>query len=78
MTTISIKQMQQDPLGYLQRVERGETILIVRDSHPVAEIKPVAAVADQLRPVGLCKGEFMVPNDFDAPLPDDILDQFES
>ncbi|WP_309707254.1 hypothetical protein [Armatimonas sp.] len=29
------------------------------------------------RPYGLCAGEFVVPKDFDAPLPDEILDAFE-
>ena len=29
------------------------------------------------RPFGLCAGAFVVPNDFDAPLPDDILREFE-
>jgi len=28
------------------------------------------------RPAGLCSGEFRVPDDFDAPLPAEILDQF--
>ena len=26
------------------------------------------------RPFGLCKGEFVVPDDFNEPLPDEILD----
>jgi len=30
-----------------------------------------------LRPYGLCKGEFVVPDDFDDPLPDFLLDAFE-
>ncbi len=30
-----------------------------------------------LRPYGLCKGEFVVPDDFDDPLPDYLLDAFE-
>lgn len=30
-----------------------------------------------LRPYGLCAGEFQVPNDFDAPLPDSELELFE-
>lgn len=30
-----------------------------------------------LRPFGLCAGEFIVPDDFDEPLPDHILDAFE-
>jgi len=29
------------------------------------------------RPFGLCKGEFHIPDDFDAPLPEYILDEFE-
>ncbi|NEO36178.1 MAG: DUF2281 domain-containing protein [Moorea sp. SIOASIH] len=32
----------------------------------------------QLRPYGLCLGQFKVPDDFDAPLPDEILDGFEN
>ena len=31
----------------------------------------------QQRPFGLCKGEFVVPDDFDAPLPESILKDFE-
>ncbi len=31
----------------------------------------------ELRPYALCEGEFSVPDDFDAPLPEDILDDFE-
>lgn len=29
------------------------------------------------RPSGLAKGEFIVPDNFNAPLPDEILDLFE-
>ncbi|MEA3641187.1 MAG: DUF2281 domain-containing protein [Lamprobacter sp.] len=31
----------------------------------------------ELRPIGLCQGEFQVPDDFDAPLPEDIMRDFE-
>ena len=31
----------------------------------------------KLRPFGLCAGEFEVPEDFDAPLPEEILNAFE-
>ena len=30
-----------------------------------------------LRPFGLCAGEFMVPDDFDAPLPEYVIEEFE-
>ena len=32
----------------------------------------------QLRPYALCKGEFIVPKNFDDPLPEDLLQDFES
>ncbi len=31
-----------------------------------------------VRPVGLCQGEFAVPKDFDAPLPKSVLREFEA
>lgn len=65
--------MQQDPLGYLRRVEAGETLLVVRNERPVAEIKPVPEIGRRPRPIGLCEGEFHVPGDFDEPLPDSVL-----
>lgn len=32
---------------------------------------------EPLRPFGLCAGEFTVPDDFDDPLPEEILKEFE-
>ena len=31
----------------------------------------------QFRPIGLAKGQFTVPEDFNAPLPEDLLNAFE-
>ncbi len=38
---------------------------------------PEGEIKETPRPAGLCKGEFHVPDDFDAPLPEDILKTFE-
>jgi len=78
MTTINIGDIQRDPVGYLRRVEGGEAFLILRDDHPVAEIKPVLVRRSERRPFGLCKSEFTVPDDFDAPLPEHVLGEFEA
>jgi prevent-host-death family protein len=77
MIQVNVDDIQQDLSAYLQRVEAGETLVIVRAGKPIAEVKPVAPRVETLRPFGLCAGEFVVPDDFDAPLPDDILDEFE-
>ena len=69
--------MQRDPLGWLHRIEAGETLVVLRDDRPVAEIKPLPSPSRRPRPFGLCAGEFTVPADFDRPLPDDLLKEFE-
>lgn len=76
MLNITIDDIQRDPLKYLQQVEAGETLVIFRLDKPIAELKPVAA-SKQLRPFGLCTGEFTVPDDFDGSLPEDLLNAFE-
>jgi len=35
-------------------------------------------VTKDLRPFGLSKNEFVVPKDFDAPLPEEVLADFEN
>ncbi|MBV9469453.1 MAG: hypothetical protein JO316_20615 [Abitibacteriaceae bacterium] len=77
MLTISADEMQRDLPNYLRLVKTGETLVITQADEPVAEVKPVAPVTHEPRPFGLCAGEFVVPDDVDAPLPDDILDAFE-
>lgn len=73
--------MQQNPLKYLNQVEAGESFIIVQEDKPIAELKPIKNNQKNnkkpSRTFGLCKGEFTVPDDFDAPLPDDILNAFE-
>lgn len=75
MVRVTIDEMQHDPLKYLHQVEAGETVVIVRSDQAIAELRPIAP---QQRPFGLCAGEFTVPDDFDAPLPEDMLSTFES
>lgn len=77
MTQVSIDDIQRDVSTYLQRVEAGETLVILRAGRPIAEVKPVVPRVETLRPFGLCAGEFTVPEDFDAPLPEDLLNAFE-
>lgn len=77
MTTITLDNIQKDFLTYLMRVRAGESVLIVDANIPVAELRPVDFTADRPRPFGLCAGEFVAPMDFDAPLPEAVLREFE-
>jgi antitoxin (DNA-binding transcriptional repressor) of toxin-antitoxin stability system len=77
MSTITVQDIERDPLAFLRRLEAGEALLVVRDDRALAEVRPVPAAAAQPRPYGLGAGEFTVPDDFDRPLPEDVLEEFE-
>jgi hypothetical protein len=59
--------------------------MVVLDKLPFREGEAVEIVVSTrqpktvhgLRPFGLCAGEFVVPDDFDAPLPEEVLQDFE-
>ena len=72
MISIQAEDIPKDWLLYLRKVQAGETMVVLQAETPIAEIKPVPTV----RPFALCAGEFSVPDDFDAPLPEDVLAAF--
>ena len=78
MSSVTLQDLQRDPAALLDRVEAGERLVISRAGRPVAELRPLAPVARGPRPFGLAAGAFAVPDDFDAPLPDDLLRVFEA
>jgi len=62
----------------LDRVEAGERVMITRRNRVVAEVRPAGPRRRaKPRPFGLARGAFRMPADFDAPLPDDLLQDFE-
>jgi prevent-host-death family protein len=78
MVQISIDEIKRDLPAVLQRIVAGETIIITQAGKPLAEIKPLAPFHKELRPFGLSSGEFVVPDDFDDPLPESILQEIEN
>jgi prevent-host-death family protein len=60
----------------LKRVALGEEITIASRGKPVALLIPIRP-KESSRQLGMFRDKFVVPDDFDAPLPDDILDAFE-
>lgn len=59
----------------LDRVQRGEEIVIAKAGRPVARLMPFAQPGK--RPLGLDEGSGFIAADFDAPLTDDVLGDFE-
>ncbi|WP_394838579.1 type II toxin-antitoxin system prevent-host-death family antitoxin [Pendulispora rubella] len=60
----------------LDKAAEGEEIVITRNGRPVAKLVPANAPTKR-RVLGRLKGRIRIRKDFDAPLPDDVLDAFE-
>ncbi len=69
MATITIDDIERDLAGFIRRVKAGESMRIVQAHKCVALVTPLTELEDEqgLRPIGLAKGDFVVPDDFDAP-----------
>ncbi len=74
---ISVEEIERDLAKFLKRLESGEKLIITKAGNPLAEVKPVWTGASKARPFGLCAGDFTVPDDFDSPLPEQIVNDFE-
>ena len=74
VTTVNIAEAKARLPELVRRAGAGEEILIARDHRPVARLVPIRPT-DGVR-LGCDQGQFVVPDDFDEPLPDDLLDQF--
>ena len=76
METINIHQAKTQLSRLIERVSAGEEIIIARAGKPVARLVPLEPTRKPRVP-GLLKGKIWISKDFDAPLPDDLLDLFE-
>jgi len=56
--------------------QKGAEKLPEKASGLLTILNPLALT--QPRPIGLAKGHFTVPDDFNAPLPEEVLRTFES
>jgi antitoxin (DNA-binding transcriptional repressor) of toxin-antitoxin stability system len=73
---VTVEEIKRDPEAVLHRVVEGETVVVTESDQPIAEIRPIES-AHRPRPFGLVAGSFTVPEDFDAPLPEEIIRDFE-
>ncbi len=78
MVVVNVSEAKARLTELLQRAESGERVLIARRNEPIVELRLIASRPSvEPRPFGLCAGELQVPDDFDEPLPEDILRAFE-
>lgn len=77
MTTVNVHAAKTHFSSLLDRVAAGEEIVIAKAGKPVARLVGLTSDARPKRRLGSLAGRAVVPPDFDAPLPDDVLDAFE-
>jgi prevent-host-death family protein len=73
--TYNIHEAKTQLSKLLEQVARGDDVVIARAGVPVARLIPVAPSGAH-RVLGLEAGRLLVPDDFDAPLPDEVIDTF--
>jgi antitoxin (DNA-binding transcriptional repressor) of toxin-antitoxin stability system len=77
MSTVTLFEAQSHLAALLVRVQRGERILITeRDGRAIAQLTPVSRAAAP-RQSGMDEGRMWIAEDFDAPLQEDVLREFE-
>ncbi len=73
MRVVNIHQTKTHLSKLVEEVEGGEEVIIARAGRPVARLVPLQPP----RRLGLLRGRLAVPEDFDAPLPEEVLAAFE-
>ncbi len=72
MIKINIHEAKTYLSRYLDRLAKGETIILCKRNIPIAEIRPIPTDRTSQRPIGLAKDKFRVPPEFFEPLPPEI------
>lgn len=75
MTIVTVQQAQTQLGRLLREIEKGEEVVISEHGTPVARL--VRVQRSTPRKLGRDKGLFEVPEDFNEPLPEDVLKSFE-
>lgn len=76
MRTVNMHEAKTHLSRLVEDASEGEEIVIAKAGKPVARLVPVRPMRKR-RKLGWLKGKLEVPEDFDAPLPDEVIAEFE-
>ena len=76
MNKVNVHEAKTRFSRLLRRVAAGEEITIANRGVPVARLVPVHP-EEATRKLGFFRGQMAIPDDFDAPLPEEVLNLFE-
>jgi prevent-host-death family protein len=76
MRTVNIHAAKTQLSRLVDAAAAGEEIIIAKAGKPVARLGPLVGPQPRRR-LGSLAGKLRVPEDFDAPLPDEVIEAFE-
>jgi len=76
MIKLNIHEAKTHLSRYLEKLKKGETILLCKRNEPIAEIRALPSQPTRKRPIGLAKGHLTIPKEFFDPLPEEIIQAF--
>lgn len=76
MHTVNIHEAKTHLSKLLEEVSRGKEVVIAKAGKPMAKLSSITP-AKPIRKPGFLKGKIKIADNFDAPLPDELLDAFE-
>ena len=76
MVTVNLYDAKTQLSKLVDQAAAGEDVIIARAGKPVARLTQLESAPHKVR-FGVLKGRVKVTADFDAPLPDSLLAQFE-
>jgi prevent-host-death family protein len=77
MHTVNIHEAKTHLSKLLEEVSKGKEVVIAKSGKPMAKLSSISPVRPVRKP-GFLKGKIKIAENFDAPLPHDLLDTFES
>lgn len=76
MRNVNIHEAKTQFSKLVDAAMHGEEIIIAKAGKPAARLTPLREAPRRIR-FGLMQGEVEIAEDFDAPLPEDVLAGFE-
>jgi prevent-host-death family protein len=75
MKQVNVHEAKTHLSRLIEEVESGVEVIIAKAGKPVARLAPIRG-RGRRRKLGVLDGEFEIPDDFNAPLPDEVLASF--
>ena len=75
MLQVNIHEAKTRLSELLERVQQGEAVIIAKAGKPIAQISPLLEKPTIV--LGLLEGKLHTPQDFNAPLPEDLRRPFK-